>query len=210
MAILSFDEYFKTKIGHIDETDQLILDDAKKILSVIKSPREIDAFKKMDVEEQDKLVSGLDPNHSGASFSMVCACARAYANYRLKEAPYTFDEFFEGYHNYAGIDGSDEGILKDAKKVYETLKVPTAIALFAKMDPEIQYKMVKGLDDGHSGFSFASVCHCALRYAKYNRDSQMAHVKTSVLDTLHRYSGGLVGRAREGKIDPKNVKNDGR
>ncbi|MBR1601525.1 MAG: hypothetical protein IJ677_08110, partial [Alphaproteobacteria bacterium] len=79
----------------------------------------------------------------------------------------SFDEYFEGYKNYDDGGKLDQVIIADAKKVFETLKTPEAIEQFHKADYETQQKMVKGLDDGHSGFSFSCVCSVAHQYASY-------------------------------------------
>ena len=73
----------------------------------------------------------------------------------------SFSEYFAGYKNYDNGGKLDQTIIADAKKVFETLKTPEAIQSFHKADYETQQKMVGGLDDGHSGFSFGCVCQCA-------------------------------------------------
>lgn len=82
----------------------------------------------------------------------------------------SFDEYFEGYKNYDDGGKLDQVIITDAKKVYETLKTPEAINEFYKASFEKQQEMVKGLDDGHSGFSFSCVCNNAYRYATYAQE----------------------------------------
>ena len=169
MAIKSFDEYFKEYKNYDNggELDQMIIADAKKVFETLKTPEAIEQFQKADYETQQKMVKGLDDGHSGASFAYVCAVAHQYASYKAVEAPYTFDEYFVGYKNYDNGGELDQMIIADAKKVFETLKTPEAIEQFQKADYETQQKMVKGLDDGHSGASFAYVCHNAYIYATY-------------------------------------------
>lgn len=81
----------------------------------------------------------------------------------------SFDEYFEGYKNYDDGGKLDQGIVADAKKVFETLKTPKAIDQYYKADYEKQQQMVKGLDDEHSGFSFFCVCSVAYKYASYTQ-----------------------------------------
>lgn len=91
----------------------------------------------------------------------------------------TFDEFFKDYKNYDDGGKLDKAIIADAKKVYEKLKTPAAIDKFYKLrDYKKQKEMVPGLDDGHSGFSFYSVCAAAKQYALYitNQGLTMANV----------------------------------
>lgn len=79
----------------------------------------------------------------------------------------SFSEYFAGYKNYDNGGELDQMIIADAKKVFETLKTPEAIQTFSKANYETQQKMVSGLDDGHSGFSFGCVCQCAYDYSTY-------------------------------------------
>ena len=169
MDIKSFDEYFKgyTNYDNGGKLDQIIIADAKKVFEKLKTPEAIDQFHKADYKTQQKMVEGLDDGHSGSSFSSVCHNAYKYALYKATEKPYTFDEFFEGYKNYDNGGKLDQIIIADAKKVFETLKTPEAIDQFHKADYTTQQKMVAGLDDGHSSYSFFSVCHNAYRYAIY-------------------------------------------
>ncbi len=97
-------------------------------------------------------VNILDPEHNKSDYDV----AR------------TFDEYFAGYKNRDNGGKSDQGIIADAKKVFETLKTPEAILIFYTADDyKTQQEMVSGLDDEHSWYSFKCVCQCAYRYAKY-------------------------------------------
>ena len=92
----------------------------------------------------------------------------------------TFDEFFKGYKNYDDGGELDKAIIMDAKKVYEKLKTPVAIDKFYELkDYKKQNEMVPGLDAGHSGFSFYSVCAAAKQYALYitNQGQMMVNMK---------------------------------
>ncbi|MBQ9035625.1 MAG: hypothetical protein IJ099_06700 [Alphaproteobacteria bacterium] len=169
MSIKSFDEYFEGYKNYDDggKLDQVIIADAKKVFETLKTPEAIEQFHKADYETQQKMVKGLDEGHSGFSFASVCSVAYKYASYKATETPYTFDEYFAGYKNYDDGGKLDQVIIADAKKVYETLKTPEAINKFYKASFEKQQEMVKGLDDGHSGFSFSCVCNNAYKYATY-------------------------------------------
>lgn len=83
----------------------------------------------------------------------------------------SFEEYFKEYKCYDDGGKLDKGIIADAKKVFEKLKTPEAILEFQEADPQEQEKMVKGLDDGHSGFSFACVCQNAYKYALYAKEN---------------------------------------
>lgn len=169
MAIKSFDEYFEGYKNYDDggELDQTIVADAKKVFEALKVPAKIDIFHAANYEKQQKMVKGLDEGHSGFSFACVCNLAHKYAEYKAAEEPNTFDEYFADYKNYDDGGKLDQMIIADAKKVFETLKTPERINEFYKAGYEKQQEMVKGLNDGHSGFSFSCVCHCAYEYAEY-------------------------------------------
>ena len=62
-------------------------------------------------------------------------------------------------------------ILKDAQKVFETLKSPQEIERFQKASYDERTKMVQGLDF-HSETSFGYVCLLACEYAQYVNESQ--------------------------------------
>lgn len=84
----------------------------------------------------------------------------------------SFEEYFEGYKNYDDGGKLDQTILADAKKVFEKLKTPELIELFQNTDYQTQQDVVKGLDEGHSGASFASVCSAAHKYAEYKANEE--------------------------------------
>lgn len=91
----------------------------------------------------------------------------------------SFSEYFAGYKNYDNGGKLDQLIIADAKKVFETLKTPEEIQSFYKADYKTQEKMVAGLDDGHSSFSFRCVCQCAYNYAEYAQNSVKEQSKTN-------------------------------
>lgn len=169
MAIKSFDEYFAGYKNYDNggELDQTIVADAKKVFEALKVPAKIDIFHAANYEKQQKMVKGLDEGHSGFSFACVCSLAHKYADYKATEEPYTFDEYFADYKNYDDGGELDQMIVADAKKVFETLKTPERINEFYKFSYEKQQETVKGLNEGHSGFSFGCVCRSAYEYAEY-------------------------------------------
>ncbi len=119
----------------------------------------------------------------------------------------TFDEYFTGYKNYDDGGKLDQGIIVDAKKVFEALKTPEAIQAFIKADYKEQVQMVSGLDDGHSAFSFGCVCHCALKYANYIKlvaEEKELAAKYDEYLALHTTNRLAATRKRlAGKIDDK-------
>ena len=207
-TIKSFSEYFAGYKNYDNggKLDQRIIADAKKVFETLKTPEAIQSFHKADYKTQQKMVGGLDDGHSGFSFGCVCQCAYNYAEYKAKEQPYTFDEYFAGYKNYDNGGKLDQRIIADAKKVFETLKTPEAIQNFHKADYKTQQKMVGGLDDGHSGFSFGCVCQCAYNYSayaqKYIKDSVKEQSKTSEEQNITNRLAAIRKRLA-GKIDEK-------
>ncbi len=218
-TIKSFSEYFAGYKNYDNggELDQMIIADAKKVFETLKTPEAIQSFHKADYKTQQKMVSGLDDGHSGFSFGCVCQCAYNYAEYKTKEQPYTFDEYFAGYKNYDNGGELDQMIIADAKKVFETLKTPEAIQSFHKADYKTQQKMVSGLDDGHSGFSFGCVCQCAYNYSayaqKYIKDSLNGinkNIKEQSKTNEEQNTTNRLAAARKrlaGKIDEKSGTN---
>ena len=129
----------------------------------------------------------------------------------------SFSEYFAGYKNYDNGGELDQMIIADAKKVFETLKTPEAIQSFHKADYKTQQKMVSGLDDGHSGFSFGCVCQCAYNYSayaqKYIKDSLNGinkNIKEQSKTNEEQNTTNRLAAARKrlaGKIDEKSGTN---
>ena len=78
----------------------------------------------------------------------------------------TFEKYFEGFQCYDEGGKADQGIISDAKKLYEALKNPEDIKKFKDADYKEQEKIITDLDR-HSGLSFSLVCKCAYDYAVY-------------------------------------------
>ena len=108
-AIKSFDEYF-AGYGNGSESAQQVLADAKKVFEALKTPEAIEAFQKVDDTIQKKMVEGLNPEHTGHSFSAVCQYARMYAQYARENS--------DGYYNI--------GKKKSASKKFENIRTKLA------------------------------------------------------------------------------------
>ena len=78
----------------------------------------------------------------------------------------SFEEYFKGFECYDEGGELDQGILEDAKKVFEKLKTPKAIKEFHDADYKKQEELVGPLRD-HSALSFSLVCKNAYDYAQY-------------------------------------------
>ncbi|MBP5161139.1 MAG: hypothetical protein ILP11_03750 [Alphaproteobacteria bacterium] len=169
MQIKSFSDYFKGYKNYDDggKLDQRIVADAQKVFETLKSPKAIDSFIHASVKTQNTMVPGLDEGHSGASFAAVCSLARRYSTYKAIHEPFTFLEYFKGYENYDDGGKLDQRIVADAQRVFEKCKSLGNIDSFIHASVTTQYKMVPGLDEGHSGASFAAVCSLARQYAEY-------------------------------------------
>ena len=203
-TIKSFDEYFAgyKEYDNGGKMDKMIIADAKKVFETLKTPKAIKAFHEANYDKQQKMVSGLDDGHSGFSFARVCQCAYDYAEYKTKEQPYAFDEYFAGYKKYDNGGKIDKMIIADAKKVFETLKTPKAIKAFYKADYDKQQKMVGDLGVGLSGVGFARVCQCAYDYSVYARK----YIKDGLNTNEEQSTTNRLAAARKrlaGEIDEK-------
>ena len=80
------------------------------MFEALKTPEAIEAFQKVDDTIQKKMVEGLNPEHTGHSFSAVCQCALMYAQYARENS--------DGYYNI--------GKKKSASKKFENIRTKLA------------------------------------------------------------------------------------
>ena len=117
--------------------------------------------------KKERFHSGFDNDTRGGVLAFGVRINDPEPNKSDYDEAKTFDEYYADYKNYDNGGELDQGIIADAKKVFEKLKTKEAIKAFAKATSAKQNEMVNGLDDGHSGFSLRCVCLCAQEYAEY-------------------------------------------